>query len=118
MYGKWDPVLMTELLGHMTPQQARLDVQSRDYDAVSKQIQQASLCPTAAAAATAAPPPPLPPPTHTHTRTHTHSRQHSPTPLQCSRNQHQPRHMLLMFDRVCLLGPYLMRRAIFCSFGS
>lgn len=72
MYGKWDPVLMTELLGHMTPQQARLDVQSRDYDAVSKQIQQASLCPTAAAAATAAPPPPsLPPHTPTHAPTHT-----------------------------------------------
>ena len=41
VYGRWDPDLVTELLSHMTPQQARLDVQSKDFDAVAEQIKQA-----------------------------------------------------------------------------
>eukprot|EP00208_Stichococcus_sp_RCC1054_P001535 CAMPEP_0206142388 /NCGR_PEP_ID=MMETSP1473-20131121/16665_1 /ASSEMBLY_ACC=CAM_ASM_001109 /TAXON_ID=1461547 /ORGANISM="Stichococcus sp, Strain RCC1054" /LENGTH=1083 /DNA_ID=CAMNT_0053537371 /DNA_START=256 /DNA_END=3510 /DNA_ORIENTATION=+ len=40
VYGQWDPALVTELLTQMTPQRARIDVQSKDYDAVSKQIKE------------------------------------------------------------------------------
>ena len=40
MYGRWDPHLVTLLLGRLTPDNARIDVQTFAWEGISEQLRQ------------------------------------------------------------------------------